>query len=115
MCKLFDLFLKVLRASRINQNTKIECYKLARIRIKHGQNEIEIESKDFYVDNHRVNEVVNNLSVFVKDHNPSPPQYDYSDEQSTQGTECLNMLPDAEIHEPEFTKTTFLDKKQIRN
>ena len=88
---------------------------MARIRIKHGQNEIEIESKDFYVDNHSVNEVVNNLSVFVKDHNPSPPQYDYSYEQPTQGTECLNMLPDAEIHEPEFTKPTFLDKKQIRN
>ena len=115
MCKLFDLFLKVLRASRINQNTKIECYKMARIRIKYGQNEIEIESKDFYVDNHSINEVVNNLAFFVKDQNTSPLQYDHSYSQSSQSTECLNMLEDAEIHEPEFTKPTFLDKKQLRN
>jgi len=114
LCKLFDLFLKVLRASRINQNTKIECYKMARIRIKYGQNEVEIESKDFYVDNHSVNEVVNNLAFFVKD-NTNTPQYDHSYTQPAQGTECLNILEDAEIHEPEFTKPTFLDKKQLRN
>jgi len=86
---------------------------MARIRIKYGQNEIEIESKDFYVDNHSVNEVVNNLSIFVKD-NSHPPQYENSYSQPLP-TECLNMLEDAEIHEPEFAKPTFLDKKQLRS
>ena len=88
---------------------------MARIRIKYDQNEIEIESKDFYVDNQSVSEVINNLSVFVKDYGTNTLQYDYSYSQPTQGTECLNMLEEAEIHEPEFTKPTFLDKKQLRN
>lgn len=88
---------------------------MAKIRIKHGQNEIEIESKDFYVDNQSVGEVINNLSVFVKDHSSGTLQYDYSYAKPTQGTECLNMLKDAEIYEPEFSKPTFLDKKQIRD
>ncbi len=115
MCKLFDLILKQLRASRINQDGKIECYKMARIRVKYGQNEIEIESKDFYVDNQSVDEVINNLSVFVKDYGSKTLQYDYSYGKPTQGAECLNMLEDAEIHEPEFVKPTFLDKTQIRS
>jgi len=112
LCKLFDLFLKVLRASRINQITKIESYKMAKIRIKYGQNEIEIESKDFYVDNQSANEVINKLSVFVKDY-VNPSQYGYV--QPSQGMECLNMFKDAEVHEPEFIGPTFLDKKQLRN
>jgi hypothetical protein len=88
---------------------------MARIRIKCGQNEVEIESKDFYVDNQSVGEVINNLSVFVKDYCSSTLQYDYSYGHPAQGAECLNMLEDAEIHEPEFVKPTFLDKRQVRN
>jgi len=115
LCKLFDLILKQLRASRINQNGKTECYKMARIRVKYGQNELEIESKDFYVDNQSVNEVINNLSAHVKDYSSNVLQCDYSYDKPTHSTECLNMLVDAEIHEPEFTKPTFLDKTQLRS
>jgi len=88
---------------------------MARIRIKNGQNEIEIESKDFYVDNHSVNEVVNNLSSFIKDTSTNSLPYNQSYNPPTRGTECLNILEEAEIHEPEFTKPTFLDKSQLRN
>ena len=89
--------------------------KMAKIRIKYGQNEVEIESKDFYIDNQSADEIITNLSVYVKDQNPSTLQYDYSYSQPSQGNEVLNMLDDAEIHEPEFVKPAFLDKKQIRN
>ena len=88
---------------------------MAKIRIKYGQNEIEIESKDFYIDNQSADEIINNLSVYVKDQNTSTLQYDYSYSQPSQGNEVLNMLDDAEIHEPEFVKPAFLDKKQIKN
>ena len=88
---------------------------MAKIRIKHGQNEIEIESKDFYIDNQSADEIINNLSVHVKDHSSGSLQYDYSYSQPAQGTDVMNMLDDAEIHEPEFVKPSFLDKKQIRN
>ncbi len=88
---------------------------MAKIRIKYGQNEIEIESKDFYIDNQSADEVINSLSVYVKDSSQNTLQYDYSYSQPPQGTEVLNMLADAEIHEPEFTKPAFLDKTQIKN
>ncbi len=88
---------------------------MAKIRIRYGENEIEIESKDFYIDNQSVNEVINNLSVHVKDHSTNTLQYDYSYSQPTKGSEVLGMLEDAEIHEPEFVKPAFLDKRQIRS
>jgi hypothetical protein len=88
---------------------------MARIRIRYGQNEIEIESKDFYIDNQSADQVINNLSVHVKDYSPSTLQHDYSYGQHAKGAEVLNMLDDAEIHEPEFVKPRFLDKKQIRS
>ena len=85
---------------------------MARIKIKYGQNEIEIESKDFYVDNESVDQVICNLASFVKDSTPNSIQYEYFD-QSPKTTELLRSLDDAEIHEPEFVKPTFISKDQI--
>ena len=43
---------------------------MAKIRIKQGPNEIEIDSRDFYVDNDSVGEVVESLKQFLmKDRN----------------------------------------------
>ena len=89
---------------------------MARIKIKYGQNEIEIESKDFYVDNQSVNEVICNLASFVKDYGTnSNVQYEYSSNPATYATQALSMLEEAEIHEPEFVKPVFIDKNQIRS
>ncbi len=87
---------------------------MARIKIKYGQNEIEIESKDFYIDNDSIDQVICNLASFVKD-STSNIQYEYSYDKSPQTTELLNSLDDAEVHEPEFAKPTFIDKDQIRS
>ena len=87
---------------------------MARIKIKYGLNEIEIESKDFYIDNESIEQVICNLASFVKD-STSNIQYEYSHDKSPQTTELLNSLEDAEIHEPEFVKPMFIDKDQIRN
>ena len=88
---------------------------MARIKIKYGQNEIEIESKDFYVDNESVDQVICNLASFVKDSTPNSIQYEYSFDQSPKTSELLRSLDDAEIHEPEFVKPTFIAKDQIRS
>lgn len=91
---------------------------MARIKIKYAQNEIEIESKDFYVDNQSVNEVICNLASFVKDSGSNGNvQYEYSYDRpyASHATEALNILEEAEIHEPEFVKPTFIDKNQLRN
>lgn len=88
---------------------------MAKIRIRYGQNEIEIESKDFYIDNQSADEIINNLSVYVKDQSASTVHYDYSHSQPSSGNDVLNMLNDAELHEPEFVKPAFLDKRQIKS
>ncbi len=88
---------------------------MARIKIKYGQNEIEIESKDFYIDNESVEQVICNLASFVKDSTNNNVQYEYSYNQSLpQTTGLLNSLNDAEVHEPEFSTPTFIDKDQIK-
>ena len=80
---------------------------MARIKIKYGQNEIEIESKDFYIDNESVEQVICNLASFVKDSSNNSIQYEYSyDKSSPQTTGLLHSLEDAEVHEPEFVKPT---------
>jgi hypothetical protein len=89
---------------------------MARIKIKYGQNEIEIESKDFYIDNESVEKVICNLASFVKDSTSNNAQFEYSyDQHLVQTTGLLHSLEDAEVHEPEFAKPTFIDKDQIRN
>lgn len=87
---------------------------MARIKIKYGQNEIEIESKDFYIDNESIDQVICNLASFVKD-STSNVQYEYSYDKVPQTTELLHSLNDAEIHEPEFVKPTFIAKDQIKS
>jgi hypothetical protein len=87
---------------------------MARIKIKYGQNEIEIESKDFYIDNETIDQVICNIASFVKD-SANNVQYEYSSDKSLQATELLSSLDDVEVHEPEFSKPTFIDKDQIRS
>jgi hypothetical protein len=88
---------------------------MARIKIKYGQNEIEIESKDFYIDNESVDQVICNLASYVKDYSSNNIQYEYSNDQSQKITEILNPLIDAEVHEPEFVKPAYIDKEQVQS
>lgn len=86
--------------------------KLARIRLKLGANEIEVDSKDFYVDNQSIDEVVSNLARYVAER--TSVSEDVLSEQN-QSTNYLSSLEDAEIHEPEFTKPISIDATQIKS
>ena len=62
---------------------------MAKIRVRFGRNEIEIDSRDFYVDNETVGEVIENIrQCMAKSENQNP----------------ITSLPDAEIFEPEFSQ-----------
>jgi len=80
---------------------------MARIRLKLGANEIEVDSKDFYVDNQSVDEVISNLSRYVAEETKVP--------NSEIAVDYLSSLEDAEIHEPEFTEPISIDSSQIRS
>jgi len=73
---------------------------MAKIRIRQGPNEIEIDSRDFYVDNDSIGEVVETLKQLL---NERPK------------TDVMSSLEDAEFHEPEFSSPTSIAVDDIKN
>ena len=73
---------------------------MAKIRIKQGSNEIEIDSRDFYVDNDSVADVVETLKQLLHER----PQ-----------TDVMSSLDNAEFHEPEFSSPTAIAVDDIKN
>ncbi|HET6458085.1 MAG TPA: hypothetical protein VFG24_04305 [Nitrosopumilaceae archaeon] len=94
---------------------------MAKIRLKFGENEIEVESKDFYVDNKSIDEVIYNLSRFVARNQTEEQRTDTQVEilsevlNNESKTNYLSSLEDAEIHEPEFVQPISIDRNQIRS
>ena len=73
---------------------------MAKIRIKQGSNEIEIDSRDFYVDNDSVADVIESLKQMLNER----PQ-----------TDVVNSLDNAEFHEPEFSSPSTIAVDDIKN
>ena len=73
---------------------------MAKIRIKQGSNEIEIDSRDFYVVNDSVADVVETLKKLLHER----PQ-----------TDVMSSLDNAEFHEPEFSSPTTIAVDDIKN
>jgi len=93
---------------------------MAKIRLKFGENEIEVESKDFYVDNKSIDEVIYNLSRFVarnqtEEQRTNAPVEILREALNEPKTNYLSSLEDAEIHEPEFVQPISIDRNQIRS
>ena len=77
---------------------KIVC--MAKIRVKQGNNEIEIDSRDFYVDNDTAEEIINSLKQQLQNH----PQND-----------VMNTLDNAEFLEPEFSSAVNVTVEDLKN
>ncbi len=73
---------------------------MAKIRIKQGSNEIEIDSRDFYVDNDSVADVIESLKQMLNER----PQ-----------TDVMSSLDNAEFHEPEFSSPSTIAVDDIKN
>ena len=107
---------------------------MAKIKLRFGENEIEIESRDFYVDNNTIGDVIDsvtthmeaNRSRIIIDKISSEPQRD-NENTYQNNLNYLSTLEDAEVHEPEFSspipifaeevkdKIDFLEKKSFFN
>jgi hypothetical protein len=92
---------------------------LARIKLKIGENEIEIESRDFYVDNQTVSKVIDDLSRHLPDNQAkivyeteSTQESAESEQSSKFGLECLD---DAETFEPEFNEPNYIHSHQVKS
>ena len=72
---------------------------MAKIRVKQGDNEIEIDSRDFYVDNDSAAEIIESLKQQL---------------QKPSHNDALNSLDNAEFHEPEFSSPVNVTVDDIR-
>ena len=92
---------------------------LARIKLKIGENEIEVDSRDFYVDNQTLGEVIDNISHHLPD---NQAKIVYEMEPTQKSTELehsaqfgLEYLDDAETYEPEFNEPKYIASNQIKS
>ena len=92
---------------------------MARIKLKIGDNEIEVDSRDFYVDNKTIGEIIDNISSYLPENQAkiiyeTESTLDSPDlEQSTQSG--LENLDDVEIFEPEFSEPKYIAPREIKS
>ena len=90
---------------------------MARIKLKLGENEIEVDSRDFYVDNQTLGEIIESMSSHLPE---SHAKIVYETESVATPTEIpvqsgLESLEDAEIFEPEFNEPTHIAPNEVKS
>ena len=90
---------------------------MARIKLKLGENEIEVDSRDFYVDNQTLGEIIESMSNHLPE---SHAKVVYETEPVTTPIEIptqsgLESLDDAEIFEPEFNEPTRIAANEVKS
>ena len=88
---------------------------MARIKLKIGENELEVDSRDFYVDNQTLGEIIDNISQYMPENQAkivyeSQPGSKSISKKTDHGLECLD---DAETFEPEFNEPKYVTSNEI--
>jgi len=84
---------------------------LAKIKLRIGDNEIEIDSRDFYVDNHTIGKVIENITMLLQE--SSTRIMPYSTEYGVEESNALSSLENAEVYEPEFGEPVFVPLNEL--
>ena len=85
---------------------------MARIKIKIGENEIEVESRDFYVDNTTIGEIIDNISNHLPESQVNTKSENQIINSSGNGLESLD---NAEAYEPEFNEPEHIAFPEIKS
>jgi hypothetical protein len=91
---------------------------LAKIKLKLGENEIEIDSRDFYVDNQTLGEVIDSISQYLPENQAKIVYEPVSIEPTkiNQPTQSgLEFLDNAETYEPEFDEPKYITSYEIKS
>ena len=89
---------------------------MAKIKLRIGDNEIEIDSRDFYVDNHTIGKVIENITTLLQESSTRVMPYSskYGVVESEKINEmALNSLENAEVYEPEFGEPVFVSINEL--
>ena len=84
---------------------------MAKIKLRIGDNEIEIDSRDFYVDNHTIGKVIENITMLLQE--SSARIIPYSTEYGVGESNALSSLENAEVYEPEFGEPVFVPLNEL--
>jgi hypothetical protein len=91
---------------------------LAKIKLKLGENEIEIDSRDFYVDNQTLGEVIDSISQYLPE-NQAKIVYEPISVKPTRinqpAQSGLESLDNAETYEPEFDEPKYITSYEIKS
>jgi hypothetical protein len=88
---------------------------LARIKLKLGENELEVDSRDFYVDNQTLGEIIDNISQYLPE-NQAKIVYESDFTSKPHSIEHgLEYLDDAETFEPEFNEPKHITSDEIKS
>ena len=87
---------------------------MAKIKLRIGDSEIEVDSRDFYVDNKTIGEVIENIAAHLQTKNVRVITGDFPVQDNMQVAPALNSLENAEVYEPEFSNPIFVPLKQLR-
>ena len=85
---------------------------MAKIKLRVGDSEIEIDSRDFYVDNNTIRKVISDISTLLQE--SSARILPYSNQPSIGESNALDSLENAEVYEPEFGEPVFVPIKELR-
>ena len=86
---------------------------MAKIKLRIGDNEIEIDSRDFYVDNNTIGKVIADITALLQE--SSARIIPYSNEYNLEENSTpLDSLENAEVYEPEFGEPVFVSIKELR-
>ena len=91
---------------------------MARIKLKLGENEIEVDSRDFYVDNQTLGEIIDDISQHLPE-NQTKIVYETEAKLPTEVEHPaqfgLEYLDDAEAYEPEFNEPKYITSHEIKS
>jgi len=86
---------------------------MAKIKLRFGENEVEIESRDFYIDNETLGDVISSVTRHMEENKARIIFDNQPGEGVTQDT--LSSLEDAEVYEPEFINPIAIPSREIHN
>lgn len=96
---------------------------MAKIRIRFGEKEVEIESRDFYIDNDTAGQVISEIAGNLENKARIVMNEEISLEEPPrrikqtyqENLDYLRMLKDAEVHEPEFSTPIAVSADEIQS
>jgi hypothetical protein len=95
---------------------------MAKIKLRFGENEVEIESRDFYIDNETLGQVIDSVTRYIQENKVrieinEQPLENFSKNPNVyeSAKNGLESLEDAEIHEPEFSNPVSIPTSEIKN